>query len=368
MPEDADPGVWIMSEGKVSNKPTVQKSNGRNLTKFGPICDAYLQGQLDKAESTLEGERIHIRHFKKVFGESVRLADINLHDVEQYVQRRNRQRYRGKRISGKTIRKELVTFQQVWGWSRERGYVTQDCPIYNQNRRWAVSIPKPTERLKFQTWNQIERKLKRGGLTKAQTQELWGSLFLDEDQIAGLLKYVKDQDTYPFIYPMFVFAAYTGARRGEIRRSHIDDFDFDQDQVMIRERKRRKDMDQTFRFVPMHPRLREVMQEWFEQHPGGSFTIVPPLKMQRRKTRTEFCEITVDEARHHFKHTLSDSKWKVLRGFHVLRHSFGSNLARSGEVSRDTIAEWMGHTTEEMKTLYQHLFPQDGQSKISVLK
>ena len=90
--------------------------------------------------------------------------------------------------------------------------------------------------------------------------------------------------------------------------------------------------------------------------------------MSRRKERSEFREITPNEAHHHFKQTLRGSKWEIIRGFHLLRHSFGSNLARSGEVSRDTIAEWMGHTTEEMKTLYQHLFPQDGQSKISVLK
>jgi hypothetical protein len=37
-------------------------------------------------------------------------------------------------------------------------------------------------------------------------------------------------------------------------------------------------------------------------------------------------------------------------------------------VPRDTIAKWMGHTTEEMKDHYQHLFPQDGQSQIEVLK
>jgi integrase len=71
---------------------------------------------------------------------------------------------------------------------------------------------------------------------------------------------------------------------------------------------------------------------------------------------------------HHFKFTLQDSKWDVVRGFHALRHSFASNLARSGKVPRDTIAKWMGHTTEEMKDLYQHLFPQDGQSQINVLK
>jgi len=56
-----------------------------------------------------------------------------------------------------------------------------------------------------------------------------------------------------------------------------------------------------------------------------------------------------------------------MRGFHVLRHSFGLNLARSGKISSDVIAKWMGHTTEEMKELYQHLFQQDGVEQIKVL-
>ena len=51
----------------------------------------------------------------------------------------------------------------------------------------------------------------------------------------------------------------------------------------------------------------------------------------------------------------------------MLRHSFGSNLVRSGQVSSDVVAKWMGHTTEEMKELYQHLFPQDGVEQINVL-
>ena len=68
--------------------------------------------------------------------------------------------------------------------------------------------------------------------------------------------------------------------------------------------------------------------------------------------------MTKNSASHHFSKTLDESRWEVVKGFHVLRHSFGSNLARRN-VSRDTIAKWMGHTTEEMMTLYQHLFPQD---------
>jgi len=90
-------------------------------------------------------------------------------------------------------------------------------------------------------------------------------------------------------------------------------------------------------------------------------------EIERRIKRGGFTGLTVNQAHRHFEMTLSKSKWSVVTGFHVLRHSFASNLARTGTLSSDVIARWMGHTTEEMKALYQHLFPQDGLGQISIL-
>jgi len=89
--------------------------------------------------------------------------------------------------------------------------------------------------------------------------------------------------------------------------------------------------------------------------------------MRGQKHRFEPQEVTPAKASTHFKTVLRGSKWEVVRGFYVLRHSFGSNLARTGKVSSEEIGTWMGHTTDEMRELYQHLFPQDGLSNISAL-
>jgi len=87
---------------------------------------------------------------------------------------------------------------------------------------------------------------------------------------------------------------------------------------------------------------------------------------RRKKALTPADRLTPSQAHHHFEVTLRNSKWKVVPGFHVLRHSFGSNLIRLGTVSSDVVAKWMGHSTMEMWELYQHLFPQDGVEQISV--
>ena len=66
--------------------------------------------------------------------------------------------------------------------------------------------------------------------------------------------------------------------------------------------------------------------------------------------------ITKDEAHDHLKRTLAGSKWDVLRGWHVFRHSFISICASKG-VDQRLIDAWVGHQTEEMRKRYRHLIP-----------
>jgi integrase len=55
----------------------------------------------------------------------------------------------------------------------------------------------------------------------------------------------------------------------------------------------------------------------------------------------------------------------VVRGFHVFRHSFASNLATEG-VDQRFIDEWMGHQTEDMRKRYRHLFPKKKEAFLKV--
>ena len=154
---------------------------------------------------------------------------------------------------------------------------------------------------------------------------------------------------------MVCFAAYTGARRSELCRSHISDWHFDDNTVKIRQKKRDKEKRFTFRDVPIHPKLAEVMKQWFAEHPGGRYAFC----------QDDRSEISWDAATFHFKEALKGSKWEVMRGWHVLRHSFASNLAAAGKDQRK-IDRWMGHSTD-VRLRYQHLRPEDQQEDIAVL-
>lgn len=81
----------------------------------------------------------------------------------------------------------------------------------------SLVYPKTTQKPPFQTREEIERKIARGGLKKVEEAELWDALFLTLTEFGKLLHYVESTSRHPFIYPMFNFAAHTA--RGGARSS-----------------------------------------------------------------------------------------------------------------------------------------------------
>jgi integrase len=189
-----------------------------------------------------------------------------------------------------------------------------------------------------------------------EQRELWGCVFLSVSEIAGLLTHVTQVARQPFIYPMFSFAAHTGARRAEMLRSKRGDIDFRSNTVTIHERKRSRQK-RTTRRVPMSSFLRAVLSEWFEHHPGGDYTFCHTPHVPRSKTnRNGNRALTPHMAHDHFKRTVAGSKWSMLRGWHVFRHSLCSNCAAGG-IDQRIINGWVGHQSEQMVRRYRHLLP-----------
>ena len=103
----------------------------------------------------------------------------------------------------------------------------------------------------------------------------------------------------------------------------------------------------------MSQRLQAAMQEWIPKHSGGTHSFCTILAEP----------LTSDTARTYYKQAVRGSKWQSVRGFHVFRHSFASNLAAAG-VDERAIDEFMGHQTEQMRKRYRHLFPNQMHSAI----
>jgi integrase len=172
---------------------------------------------------------------------------------------------------------------------------------------------------------------------------LWDSLFLSTDEIATLAKYVEEHAYKPFIYPMFLTAAHTGARRSELIRSQAEDIDFASKVITIRERKRERGHHGS-RSVPLSPLLAKVLKKWLAGRTSGPTFQWKGVPIER------------DEAHSHLQLTLANSKWEKVKGWHTLRHSMASNLAAKG-IDQRVINELLGHVSEQTAARYRHFTP-----------
>ena len=341
IPANADPATFIVTAGKRTGE---EKSRSGPLT-LKSLLDTYFEKLPagSKEPSTVKTERLHEKHLLRHLRANTLAQSLTVSAIQGYVQRRSKDKWHGKLIRPDTIKLELTTLRLVWNWAVSQGLLVGPSPVRG------IKYAKPDEKPPFMTMAEIERIVARGGLSRDEEASHWESLYLTRSEISEVLQYVKQEARHSFIYPLFVFVAHTGARRSEILRARVDDFDFESETVVIREKKKSRSKATTYRRVAMTGLLKSVMADWFKEHPGGQLAIV-------RAGESGPDLLTKDEAHNHFKRTLANSKWNRIRGFHVFRHSFASNLA-AASVDQRVIDEFLGHTTEEMRKRYRHLCP-----------
>ncbi len=331
IPAGADVGLFVVTDGRVEKQPT--RDNTLPLGKlYDLFTDTLPSGTQEK--STLVTTRIHLTHVARMLGEKLPLASITTERLQQYVNKRLAETNKhGKTISPCTVRKEIVTLGSIWSWASRNGKVPGIYPGRG------LRYPKTTEKVPFQTWKEIEKQVEQGG-----SEELWSCLFLSRTEIDELIEHVRKNAVEPYIYPMVVVAAHTGARRSELIRSQLADIDFTSKTIVLHEKKREKGHLGTRR-VPMSPVVAKVLKAWVARHPGG-----PTFYQYAGQS------VLRDRAHDHLQRTLKDGKWNKIRGWHVLRHSFASNCAAAG-IDQRIIDSWMGHQTVEMQKRYRHHFP-----------
>jgi integrase len=378
-------GMDIISFLEFDGKPPAPTVTPRDAPTLKLLRDEYLRVHRGSLEpNTITGMELHFKHLVSILGEGFPIKQLDQATLQKYASDRSLTRFRGRPISPATVKKELVTLRTAWNWGSGMGLVTTRFPALRQ-----IRLKKLEEKPPFQTRQEIERRIARGGLSEEKIQELWDCLFLQLPEIETLLAHAKKKATLPWIYPVFCFAAHTGARRSEIIRAEIEDVDFEGKTVLIRERKRAHDK-KTTRRVPLTPFLASVLRDWLKKHPGGHYLFCQADHVERSKKRSRTTghkgqktraktlggrtatitvrarrliePLTKNEFHDHFKRTLADSEWRIVRGAHVLRHSFASNCAARG-VDQRLLDAWLGHTTEIRKR-YLHLIPSNEQSAI----
>ena len=218
-----------------------------------------------------------------------------------------------------------------------------------------LAYPKTTERPPFRTRAEIEAEIRRG-TTDDEAAELWRSLFLTLPEVDEVLGLIRDWPGPAWLLPAAMLAAHTGARRSEIIRARVGDFDLVGGTALIREKKRARGR-LTTRRVPVSPALGRVLARWSgPDHPGGTWAIAsaaPPPRSRIKQNGPS--PVTVGASNHYLRAVLAGTRWAMI-GWHTFRHSFASNCAACG-VDERIIDAWMGHQTEAMRRRYRHLLP-----------
>ena len=354
IPEGTDIPTFLISDGKLTNPVILDTSPAITIqTLFDRYFASLPEGS--REPETIAGMKIHQRHLERVLGKTFAVGDLNQAHLQGYIEKRSKEKGQRGKVTASTIRKALVTFRTVWNWGMVAGYVASKFPDQG------LKYPKSKEKLPFQTFEEINRQLP--SLSEKEQAELWDCLYLTREEIDRLLEHVKTNARHPFLYPMFVFAAHTGSRRAEMLRARVSDVDLKSNWITVHERKKSHDK-QTTRRVPMSSLLRATLENWLESHAGGpKLFYLEGVVPQSKKKNPAVRGITRDEAHDHFKRTLLNSPWQMMKGWHVLRQSFISNCASQG-IDQRIIQEWVGHLSPDTHRRYMHLLPKVVQDSV----
>lgn len=216
---------FLLSGGKVQEKPTLVQEMPLN-----EIQEAYFDSLPGGAneESTLGTKRIHVKHLKRLLGARTPFRAIGANQLQTYIKKRELE------VQGVTIKKEIATFRVLRNYARTQKLVDGDFP--------PLQLPKSNQRPRFQTYEQIGRAIKSGGLDDDEQEVLWDGLFLRESECLELLEYVREHARHDFIVPLVAIPMFTGCRKGEVLRSEVRHWNLDDGHVEIWSKKDKKDV------------------------------------------------------------------------------------------------------------------------------
>lgn len=298
------PGCTLVDFVRYDGKPPDQPPGPAKMPfTLANLRDDYLILHAKILDVRTVGDmRGHWKHLSRLLGEKGPAHLLTLAALQHYVIARV-----GEGVEGATAKKEVVALRICWNWALRMDLLKGTFP----NR--GLRVPKGEEKPPFMTFAEVERRVAAGA-----SEDLQESVFLTRPEIELLLKCVEEKAAYPWVAPMFWFAAHTGARRSEMLRVQKDDIDLEAGAAALKER----------------------LRKWLTDHPGGPFLFCHSgvvLRSRKRSARTGYKgdktrastakgrlagvtdrpvqprgQLSRTEASNHFNHTLAGTKWERL--------------------------------------------------------
>ena len=184
-------------------------------------------------------------------------------NLQEHVERR-----RKKGVAPVTLKKEVATLRACWNWAAHGELVKGVFPGRG------LRFPKEEEKEPFRTFAEIEAIIAAEKPDEARKEAPVEALYLTRPELEQFLAHVRQNATLPWVYPMVVFAAYTGARRSEMLRALASDVDLAGGTITIREKKRVVGKRST-RTAPHHPEAGRGHPGVARRAPGQPVAVLP---------------------------------------------------------------------------------------------
>jgi integrase len=281
----------------------------------------HLEEVMQRKRTTVQDYRIMLRRHLGPFFAKRPLGAIEPTDIGDYIASKRR-----AGLAMKTVTNHLQFAHGVFAFSLRRGWVLTN-PVAMADRPPAEQ-PDPDIR------------------------------FLDREELEALLRAAADDYLGPLDRVLWLTAAMTGLRQGELVAVRWRDVDWSARVVRVRRSFSRGQWTtpksrRSIRAVPMADRVAREL-EW---HFGRSaYTDDDDLVFCHPHTGTPY---DASKSRVRFKAALKRAGLRELR-FHDLRHTYGTLMAAAGTPLR-TLQGWMGHRDYKTTEIYADFAPDPSQ-------
>jgi integrase len=294
----------------------VQRTSERvTIADAGKRYIEHVEGLGRKRSTTGDYKSILRTHLEPFFATKT-LSKISAEDVESYMAAKARA---GR--STKSIRHDVMLLQAILSLGEKRGWCHD-----NPCRR----IDKPRV--------EVNPEIR----------------FLDEEELEAVLAVEPEHDFDPMLRVMYLTAAMTGLRLGELRGLRWRDVDWPAGRVRVRQSYVRGELGtpksrRSSRSVPLADRVAGELDRHYQR---SAYKTDDDLVFGNPQTGKPI-SASIVEVR--FKKALEKSEVRRVR-FHDLRHSFATRVAAAGVAMR-TLQEWLGHRNFATTLIYADYAP-----------
>jgi integrase len=320
-PGTADGLTRVQAERELRRRMETEKvvagAQRRTVQQAGAAYIDHLERVMERKRTTIADYRGYLRkHLAPYFGERS-LEKIDPVHITGYLLAKKRDG-----LSSKTIQNHLNFLHGIYAFSVKRG--------------WALSNPVAL----------VDRpKSSRSAHRRIQ--------FLQPEELEALIRAVPDDLLGDVERPLYLCAAMTGLRQGELIGLRWTDIDWTASRIRVAESFTRGHFDSPKshrgRSVPMAERLARELELHFQRSfwtGDNDLVFAHPLTgnvIDASKLRKRFNRALEQAGLHHIT-------------FHELRHTFGTQMAAAGAPLR-AIQEWMGHADASTTEIYAHYAP-----------